>query len=606
MQKNIGKSVIISLMFITLILGSAIPASGYMIYQNSKLSYGFSKNVAMSEIKPTNPDINTDYFQLFNFPPTPIRNVAEFEPMSGVLIRYPFGISYEIIAEMSEDVEVVTIVASTSEQNYVYSQYESNGVDVNHCSFLIAPSDTYWTRDYGPWFVFTGDDELAVIDFSFYGYGNYYPNDNNIPYKFAINKGLPHYLMPLFHEGGNYMTDGQGISASTDMLWSINPGKTHNEIRQIAQDYLGIDVYHVVPDPNGVWLDHIDCWGKFLTPDMIMIREVPSGHSQYDEIEATVDYFENQSSCYGTPYEIVRVYTPNNQPYTNSLILNNKVLVPMTGSPWDDEAIESYEEAMPGYEVLGFTGSWYPIDALHCRTKGIPDRGMLYIEHTPLSGTHMSHDGFGIEARIVPYSNEDVIVESTGVYWKVDDNEWNFIQMEPMGNDYYKAVIPPPPGNNASIHYYIHAEDYSGRSENHPYIGAHMSHSFNGVFVNEKPEKPIIKGPNTLRIGEEGTFLISASDPDDDPVFYYVDWGDGDLVEWDGPYDSGQDTTHKHAWTTKDTFMMKVKARDAYDAESDWATFYVNIPRTRVIILNHFSVYLERFPIIRNMLALMA
>lgn len=52
-------------------------------------------------------------------PPTPIRNIAEFEPMEGVLIRYPFGISYEIIAEMSEDVEIVTIVANINQQNYV-------------------------------------------------------------------------------------------------------------------------------------------------------------------------------------------------------------------------------------------------------------------------------------------------------------------------------------------------------------------------------------------------------------------------------------------------------------------------------------------------------
>ncbi len=30
-------------------------------------------------------------------PPSPIRNISEFEPMSGVLIRYRFGISTSII-----------------------------------------------------------------------------------------------------------------------------------------------------------------------------------------------------------------------------------------------------------------------------------------------------------------------------------------------------------------------------------------------------------------------------------------------------------------------------------------------------------------------------
>jgi hypothetical protein len=67
------------------------------------------------------------------------------------------------------------------------------------------------------------------------------------------------------------------------------------------------------------------------------------------------------------------VYTPSDQPYTNSLILNNKVFVPISNSSWDDDAIESYQAAMPDHEILGFTGSWVSTDALHCRAKGIPN-----------------------------------------------------------------------------------------------------------------------------------------------------------------------------------------------------------------------------------------
>ena len=34
-------------------------------------------------------------------PSLPIRNISEFEPMSGVLIRYPFGIPIDLIEEMA-------------------------------------------------------------------------------------------------------------------------------------------------------------------------------------------------------------------------------------------------------------------------------------------------------------------------------------------------------------------------------------------------------------------------------------------------------------------------------------------------------------------------
>ncbi|MBN1281216.1 MAG: agmatine deiminase family protein, partial [Candidatus Thermoplasmatota archaeon] len=144
--------------------------------------------------------------QLFT-PPTPIRQPAEFEPMEGVLIRYQFGISYQIIAEMAEDVTVVTIVSSTSQMNTVLSAYASQGVNLDHCEFLIAPTDSYWTRDYGPWFIITGDDEQGVVDFT---YNRPRPNDDQIPVVYANNQSIPWYFMDLVHTGGNYMTDGQG------------------------------------------------------------------------------------------------------------------------------------------------------------------------------------------------------------------------------------------------------------------------------------------------------------------------------------------------------------------------------------------------------------
>ena len=68
-------------------------------------------------------------------PPTPIRNIAEFEPMQGVLIRYPFGISYSIIAEMSEDIMVTTIVSGQSQENTVTNYYSSNGVNLDNCIY---------------------------------------------------------------------------------------------------------------------------------------------------------------------------------------------------------------------------------------------------------------------------------------------------------------------------------------------------------------------------------------------------------------------------------------------------------------------------------------
>ncbi len=431
-------------------------------------------------------------------PPGPVRQPAEFEPMQGVLIRYPFGISYNIIAEMSEDVEVVTIVANTSQQSYVHGQYLSHGVNVDNCSYLIAPTESYWVRDYGPWFMFNGNGIQGIVDCI---YNRPRPNDDDIPAEYGAANGIPVYAMDLITAGGNYMTDGRGIAISTDLVWTENPGKTEAQIDRMVQDYLGIHTYHVVPDALGEYIEHIDCWAKYLSPDTIMIIEVPQSHSQYDEIEDAVDYFKHENSCYGTPYNIVRVYTPNGQPYVNSLILNDKVLVPTTGSSWDDDAIASYETAMPGYEVLGFSGSWYTTDALHCRAMGITDRYMLSIDHTPLPDGAPTDDGFLVEAEVSPYSGEPLVGGTPAVYW-IADSTWDGVTMESIGGNMYRAYIPPYP-HGTTIHYFVHAEDSSGRSENHPYIGPLDAHSFT-VF------DPIITASAaTLSAKDGGTISFS-------------------------------------------------------------------------------------------------
>jgi agmatine/peptidylarginine deiminase len=407
-----------------------------------------------------------------------IINVPEFAPMEGVLIRYPFGISYTVIAEMSENTVVTTIVSSTGQQNYVINQYNSNGVNLNNCNFLIAGSNSYWTRDYGPWYIIDGNDELSIVNFP---YNRPRPLDNDIPIEMAEFLGLDLYGMDVETAGGNYMTDGMGVSASSSLIFEENGGQSQMQIRNKFEEYLGIYDYDVIDDPNNTYIDHIDCWAKYLDVDKILIRSVPQSHSQYDEIEEVVDYFESQITGYGTSYEIYRVYTPQNQPYTNSLILNEKVLVPVTGSSWDDDALEVYEEAMPGYEVIGVTGGWESTDALHCRTKGIADRNMVYISHTPVFGDVEPMDG-GIEisATLIPLDSENLSETFAEIRYKFNNSTYQSTELEwDTGNEFIGMISPC--SGDCEVSYYIRTLNSSGTVYNHPYIGEPDPHMFNMI-----------------------------------------------------------------------------------------------------------------------------
>ncbi|SVB28632.1 uncharacterized protein METZ01_LOCUS181486, partial [marine metagenome] len=198
-------------------------------------------------------------------PPLPIRNVAEYERMDGVLIRYPFGISTALVAEMSEDVMIYCLVSST-QQNSALNSMSNGGVNMDNVEFVVGSTDSYWTRDYGPWWVVDGNRNMSIVDFT---YNRPRPNDNQAPYKMSIHLNVPYFATDLVHAGGNYMTDGLGISASTDLVLDENE-IPDAQVLQIMEDYYGIETYHVVPDPNNTYIDHIDCWGKYLSPTKVL------------------------------------------------------------------------------------------------------------------------------------------------------------------------------------------------------------------------------------------------------------------------------------------------------------------------------------------------
>ena len=97
------------------------------------------------------------------------------------------------------------------------------------------------------------------------------------------------------------MTDGLGVGASSTLIYEEN-SMSNSQIHQDMLDYYGIHTYHAIEDPNNTYIDHIDCWSKFLSPEKVLVREVPTSHAQYDEIEEVVDYFESITNGYGEPW----------------------------------------------------------------------------------------------------------------------------------------------------------------------------------------------------------------------------------------------------------------------------------------------------------------
>jgi agmatine deiminase len=427
-------------------------------------------------------------------PPLPVVSPAEWEPVTGVLIRYPLDLYLPLIAEMSQDVVVETIVHDSTVMNQAISQYQAAGVIMRNCTWLIANTESVYTRDYGPWYIFQGQNVQGIVDQE-YDF-NQRPGDNRIPRVIGIDEQIPVYHLNLHHWGGNYMSDGMGKAISSDLVYDENSSLPPEQVNRMMNQYLGVD-YQVLDDILSWGSHHIDCWAKLLDPGRVMVKRITPLNQQ---LEANADILAHTMSSYRRPYEVTRLEAIFQNPYLNVLFLNGKVLVPMKNVPADSQAIRTWQSAMPGYEVLGFDGFWLPEDALHCRTMGITDRYMLRIVHVPLFDQVNQGMGYPIIAEVHAYSNQPLFSGMPKVMWKLANGAiYNPISMTHTTGDTFIGYIPQQAAD-AVVDYYITASDNSGRTENHPYIGFGNPHQFrvipaDGVNLTMTPVNPPIVIP---------------------------------------------------------------------------------------------------------------
>ena len=445
------------------------------------------------------------------------RFVAEFEPMQGVMIRYPLGIPVSLVAQLSNNCHVYCIAAAY-DQNSAQNSFQNAGVNMSNLTFVTAETDSYWVRDYGPWYIFEGR-EPAIVDNI---YNRPRPYDDNMSDVFANFWDIPMYGMNLQHTGGNMMEDGRGHGVSDDLIVTEN-GNNEANVRQKMRDYLGIDPYHITIDPQGDYIAHVDCWGKYLAPDKILIAQLPQNNPRYQYYEQVAQYFETTNCCWGYPYRVYRVQEPGGYalaPYTNSLILNKTVYVPMgNNSSYNQQALQVYQDAMPGYEIVGVEYNsyygWENTDALHCRTRGVMDFDMLFVDHREvLHGEQEWQDSYPVVSKFIAYSGEELKQDSLLVYYRIDGGEYQVAHMTATGNpDEYVGYITGYQGGS-NIDYYVFGADESGHRYTQPVFAELDPHHFT-VGAHE-PSGDLLITPDTLwfnAMGDYQTFtLINESD----------------------------------------------------------------------------------------------
>ena len=120
------------------------------------------------------------------------------------------------------------------------------------------------------------------------------------------------------------------------------------------------------------------------------------------------------------------------------------------------------------------------------------------------------------------------------------------------------------------------------------------------IIENNPPTQPVIIGPKIGIIRKSQEFTFNSTDPDGDDVYYLISWGDGDIENWVGPYESGKAATFYHVWMEPGDFTIVAMARDQYEATSSQNEFGIMLIKNRVVtnlvFFNFLEKIMEHFP----------
>jgi agmatine deiminase len=162
-------------------------------------------------------------------PPFAVRTMAEWEEVQTLVITWTGfpGILKNIVRYAVDECEVMIVC---DDQNAVLStlQSSSNGgpiADLDNVTFLEAPYNSIWMRDYGPECIYQNEvDSLYLLDWI---YNRPRPLDNALSDEIATAKNIGIYSTTaapwdLVHTGGNFMADGFGTAFSSNLVLDEN------------------------------------------------------------------------------------------------------------------------------------------------------------------------------------------------------------------------------------------------------------------------------------------------------------------------------------------------------------------------------------------------
>ena len=333
------------------------------------------------------PALNTSVSQAAT---QPIRIPAQWEPIEAVIVAFPvlypplWKSHAAMIAAASAVSRVDILIPKPEWGSALCVALQDHPIQWSNVRFLQLPTNDIWVRDYGAIVGIAPDGSRVAVDAIFDPLDTYpQHDDDHMPPRWAAVSDIPCRPFDMHIEGGNIWSDGAGTLLMSEEILERHTPMTRAEIEAQLRTQFSFDKLILTPY---LWREetrHIDLVCKLADARTVLVG-APTPFKNKSRLRATAELFRHETSAAGDPYRVIELPMPAPylnwgvypvwRTYTNALIVNGRVLVPVFGISQDQEALAIYQAAMPDYEII-------PINcaaaangggAVHCLTKEVP------------------------------------------------------------------------------------------------------------------------------------------------------------------------------------------------------------------------------------------
>jgi len=332
-----------------------------------------------------------------------IRFPAEWEPQSAVLIAWPHETgdfihldevetSYRFIAETISLYQRLFIVCrDDAHESRIRGLIESN----DNIVFIHAKVNDIWVRD-TVFLTVEEDGKPLLLNLRFNGWGEKYPHDddNALNQKLLASPsfaGVQSLDIDFILEGGSVESDGRDTIMTTRQCL-LNPNRNkalskHEIERQLGLSFGAARVFWIdQPNLPGDDTDaHIDTLARFCSFDTIAYTASDDEtNPQYDSLKNMEIQLQALRTRGNKPYRLVPLPLPEAlfdedgrqlpANYSNFLIINQAVMVPVYDDPMDAVALERLAGCFPEHKIIPTPCRplVHQYGSLHCMTMQFP------------------------------------------------------------------------------------------------------------------------------------------------------------------------------------------------------------------------------------------